>query len=127
MKITRRLAGTLAAAATAGTLLAAGAPPAQAAAPGASGGAATTTQTACCMHRHHLEASLRGSSTYPRVRGHADYTSSWRRQLDVSIWHARRLARHKVTVYVHGTKVGTMTVWRDGEAHMHRHHGVPHW
>lgn len=121
MKITHRLAGVLAAATTAGTLLATGAIPAQAA-PGA---AATTTQTACCMHRHHLHAGLWGSSTYPRVRGHADYMSSWRRQLNVSIWNARRLAGHWVTVYVHGTRVGTMKVWRDGEAHMYRHRGIP--
>jgi hypothetical protein len=73
----------------------------------------------------HLEAALHGGSRYPAVRGHASYMSSWRRELGVSIWNARRLAGHRVIVYVHGTRVGSTTVWRDGEAHMYRHRGVP--
>lgn len=121
MKITHRLTGMLAAAATAGALLTAGPSPAQA----APSGATAITQTTCCM-RHHLEATLRGSSTYPAVRGHADYRSYYRhRELSVSIWHAWRLAGRRVTVFVHGTWVGTMRVWSDGRAHMYRGWGVP--
>jgi hypothetical protein len=72
-----------------------------------------------------LEAGLHGSTAYPSVRGHADYMSSWRRELDVSIWNARRLAGKTVVVYVHGTRVGTMHVWSGGSTHMNRHCGVP--
>ncbi len=73
----------------------------------------------------HLEAALHGSSAYRVVRGHADYMSYRYRELDVSIWNARRLAGHKLIVYVHGTRAGTMTVWRGGSAHLDRHRGVP--
>lgn len=111
MLITRRFAGVLLAALTAAGLATAGAIPAQ---------AATASQ-----HSRHLEARLHGSSAHPAVRGHADYMSSWRRELDVSIWNARSLAGHRLIVYVHRTRAGTMTVWRGGSAHMNRHHGVP--
>lgn len=116
MLISRRLAGVLLAVATTGGLATASAAvPAQAA----------TAATACCMRSTQLEAGLHGSKAYPRVRGHADYMSSWRRELDVSIWHARRLAGKTLVVYVHGTRAGTMHVWRGGSAHMSRHRGVP--
>ena len=118
MPFSRRMAGVLLAVATTGGLASAGVATA--------GPAAVPAQaaTTCCM-RTHLEAGLHGSSAYPRVRGHADYMSSWRRELDVSIWNARRLAGKTLVVYVHGTRAGTMHVWRGGSAHMNRHRGVP--
>jgi hypothetical protein len=118
MKIAYGITGVLAAAATAGTLVAAAAIPAQAAA----SAPAAPAQSAMMGH---LGAALHGSSAYRSVRGHADYMSYRRHELDVSIWNARRLSGHKLTVYVHGSRAGTMTVWRGGSAHMNRHHGVP--
>lgn len=72
----------------------------------------------------HLEAGLHGSSAYPSVRGHADYMSSWRRELDVSIWNARSLAGRTVVLYVDGTRAGTLHVWSGGSAHLNHHRGV---
>jgi hypothetical protein len=119
MRTRARLAAALVAAAASATVLTV-AVPVQAATRESGGNAAV----ACCMHRH-LEASLRGSSAYPSVRGHADYESSRRRHMDVSVWHARRLAGHTVVVYVRGTKVGTMHIWRGGRGHLSRSRGVP--
>lgn len=120
MLIRHRIATVLAAAATAGALLAAGSVSAQAA-PARSDSSAAT---ACCM-RHHLEAALHGTSTYGSVRGHADFESSWRRHLDVSLWNARHLAGRTLVVYVRGTRVGTMHIWRGGSGHFSRSRGVP--
>lgn len=120
MLIRHRIAAGLAAAATACALLVAGSVSAQA----APAGAASRAETACCM-RHNLEAALHGTSAYLSVRGHADFQSSWRRRLDVSLWNARRLAGRTLVVYVHDTRVGTIHIGRGGSGHFSRSRGVP--
>ena len=120
MLIRHRIAAGLAAAATAGALLAAGSVTAQAA-PAA---AASTARTACCM-RSGLEAGLHGSTAYRSVRGHAEFQSWGRRHLEVSLWNARQLVGRTLVVYVRGTRVGTMHIWRGGSGHFSRSRGVP--
>lgn len=120
MLIRTRLAAGLAAAAATAAMLGAAAVPAQAAARGPGAPAAA----GCCMARH-LEAGLHGSSAYPAVRGHADFESSWRRHLDVSVWNARRLAGRTVVVFVGRTRVGAMHIWRGGSGHFSRGRGIP--
>lgn len=120
MLIRTRLAAGLGTAVAATALLVSGAVPVQA----AGSGPVRTAAAAAAMHRH-LEARLHGSSAHPSVRGHADYESSWRRHLDVSVWNARRLAGRTLVVYVHGTKAGTMHIGRGGAGHLSRSRGVP--
>lgn len=119
MVIKRRLAGALAAAVAAVGLLAAGTLPAAQAAPAA-------VQAQPAMRMMHLHAGLRGGHAYPRAGGHADFQSgNHYRHLDVSMWNIRQLAGRTLIVYVHGTRAGTMTVTRDGRAHMYRASGTP--
>lgn len=119
--IRHRIAAGLAAAATVGGLLLA-AVPAQAA--GTSAAVPRSGQVSALGHRGmHLEAGLRGHGSYRSVRGHAGYDS--RRHLDVSVWNAHRLAGRRLVVYVHGTRLGTMRIWRGGSGHFERGRGVP--
>lgn len=120
MFIKTRIAAGLVAATATGAVLVAGAMPVQA----APAGPARTAAVGCCMQRH-LEAHLRGHGAYRQARGHADYQSSWRRHLDVSLWNARRLAGRTVFVYVRGTRAGSMHIWRGGSGHFSRGRGIP--
>lgn len=108
MLISRRIVGVLLAAAAVGGLA-----------------YAAPVQAAPAYPHMHLEATLHGSSAYRSVHGHAGYMSYWHREIDLSLWNARKLAGKTLIVYLHGTKVGTMTVRRGGSAHMYQHHGVP--
>lgn len=121
MLIRNRVAAGLAAAITTGGLLAGTAIPAHAAAPAPAAHAVAAAR----MPGMHLDAGLHGGGGYRSARGHAGYESYWRRHLDVSVWNARRLAGRTVVVYVHGTRVGTMRIWRGGSGHFERSRGVP--
>ncbi len=121
MPIRNRLAAGLAAALTMGGLLAGTAIPAHAAAHAPAAHAITASQ----MPGMHLEAALHGTAGYRSARGHADYRSYGHRQMDLSLWNARRLAGRTVVVYVHGTRVGTMRIWRGGSGHFWRGRGIP--
>lgn len=116
-----RVAAGLAAAVTAGGLLAAAAIPAQATIGQAP--ARTAPAARCCGM--HLEARLHGNGAYRPAGGHADYQSYGYRRMDLSLWNARRLAGHTVVVYVAGTRVGTMRIWRGGSGHFGRSRGMP--
>ena len=124
MMIRRRLAGALVAAATAAGLLSAGIAPAAQAAPAAVRAPAVQAQAA--MGMMGLHAGLYGGRAYPHGAGHAGYQSGYRyRHLDVGVWNIRQLAGHRLVVYVHGTRAGTITVSRSGYAHLYRSTGVP--
>lgn len=122
MLIGHRTAASLAALVTCAGLL--GAATAQAQAASTSVQAARTAQAAPQHPGRHLEAALHGAAGHRSARGHADYESHWRRHLDVSVWNTR-LAGRSLVVYVHGTRVGTMRIWRGGSGHFERSHGVP--
>lgn len=123
MQIKGRIAAVLVAVATAGGLLTAAAASAQAADTQAQAVQARTVQAAPQYHWMHLGAGLYGSSTYPAVRGRADYYSYG--SLGVSVWNASRLAGRTLVVYVHGTWAGTMRVSADGHAHFYHRSGAP--
>lgn len=73
-----------------------------------------------------LEAHMRPTAAFPRVRGHAEFDQEGTfREFEISIHHARRLAGRTVKVRVHGDLVGRMRVHSDGFAHLDRHVGVP--
>jgi hypothetical protein len=105
MIIGRRLAGAALAAVTATGVLVSGGVPAQAT-------------------HNDLQARLLGGCVYPAARGLADYASKHghdHRALDVSVRHIWRLAGRTLVVYVHGVRLGRMTVSSHGRAHLHRH------
>lgn len=67
-------------------------------------------------------AKLHGSVAYSAVGGAADYSraGSSERGINVTVWHARRLAGRRLTVYLAGTLVGRMRVSSTGRAHLYR-------
>jgi hypothetical protein len=92
-------------------------------APAASAAAAQTSpSTMCCMGGTHLGGPLYGSSSYPAVRGHAEY-QSWNsgrhREFDIDLWNAGKLAGKTLTVYAGGNKIGTVRVGSGGGCHLH--------
>ena len=105
MIVGRRLAGVALAAVTATGVLASGGAPAQAT-------------------HNDLQARLHGGNAYPAGRGLVDYAGKHghdHRALDVKVRHIRRLAGRTLVVYVHGVRVGRMSVSSGGRAHLHRH------
>jgi len=68
-----------------------------------------------------ITATLKGGTAFPAASGKAKFShEAGRRELEVEIEHARRLAGRRLTVFVAGTKVGTMVVGRLGNAHLNR-------
>lgn len=68
----------------------------------------------------HLAAALSGSSSYPVVRGHAEYDrDGTHRDFHISLWNAGKLAGKTLTVYAGGQKVGTMCVSSTGTCQLH--------
>jgi hypothetical protein len=103
--IRRRLAGAALAAVTATGVLVSGGVPAQAT-------------------HSDLQARLDGGCICPAARGLADYAGKHghdHRALDVSVRHISRLDGRTLVVYVHGVRLGRMTVSSHGRAHLHRH------
>ena len=78
-----------------------------------------------------ITATLKGSTAFPGVTGKAKFThEASARELEVQIEHARPLAGKRLTVFVAGTKVGTMVVGKLGNANLNRStqlgQSVPH-
>lgn len=121
MRMSRRLSGALlAAAVTAG--MATAALPAQAAP------AAPTRIAAVAAPAHmgmELQAGLRGSGLYRHATGRVSYEAGSHREMHVQLAGLGRLAGHRLAVYVHGVKAGTMLVSRSGHAVLNMHRGVP--
>jgi hypothetical protein len=65
-----------------------------------------------------LRTTMQGSATYTRATGHSEYDRSREgRDVEVTVRNIGRLAGKNVTVYVSGTKVGSMLVGASGVAH----------
>ena len=124
MRMSRRLRSGLAAVAVAAGMTAA-ALPAQA----ATAAPAVQAQTVAVMAPAHmgveLQAVLRGSGVYRHATGHASYEADSHREMHVSLAGLGRLAGHRLVVYVHGAKAGTLLVSRTGHAVLDMHRGVP--
>ncbi len=126
MRLMRRAAAGIGAAALGVGLLAAGTVPAWAgtAQPAGTAQAAGTVQVTA-MHETELQAGLRAGHAYPHAAGTAVYEADHHgRTLDVRLSHLNRLAGRHLVVYVHGVRVGMMTVSRAGYAHLELHRGV---
>jgi hypothetical protein len=68
-----------------------------------------------------ITATLKGGTAFPGVTGKAKFShEAGKRELEVQIEHARPLAGKRLTVFVAGTKVGTMVVGKLGNAHLNR-------
>lgn len=78
-------------------------------------------------HGTDLDARLTGPSATGRAWYDVDHRDrhGQHRELGVSVWNARRLAGRSLVVYVHGSRVGSMTVTRYGTAHLDRHGDMP--
>lgn len=65
-----------------------------------------------------LHTSLNGSSNYPKATGSSEYDrGDDGREVEVTVRSISGLAGKRVSVYVSGTKVGTMLVRSTGVAH----------
>ena len=105
MMIRRRLAGAALGVVSAAGVLVSGGVPAQAT-------------------HNDLQARLHGSCDYPAARGIAEYAGKHghdHRALDVTVRHVSRLVGRTLVMYVHGVRLGRMTVSSHGRAHLHRH------
>ena len=81
-----------------------------------------------CCGSSHLEAVLHGSSTYPNVRGHADYDTGMMggRHFDMDVWNLGSLAGKTLAVYAGSHHLGDMRVGRGGRCHFgHSGSGMP--
>ena len=68
-----------------------------------------------------IRASLHGAAAFPNASGSAKLKrDGGKREFEAEVEHARSLAGKRLTVFVHGTKVGTMTVGRLGRAQLNR-------
>jgi hypothetical protein len=68
-----------------------------------------------------ITATLKAGTAFPAVTGKAKFThEAGKRELEVQIEHARPLAGKRLTVFVAGTKVGTMVVGKLGNANLNR-------
>jgi hypothetical protein len=68
-----------------------------------------------------ITATLKAGTAFPAVTGKAKFThEAGKRELEVQIEHARPLAGKRLTVFVGGTKVGTMLVGKLGNANLNR-------
>ena len=68
-----------------------------------------------------ITAALHGSASFPNATGSAKFTKDGtKREFEAQVEHVRSLAGKRLTVFVHGTKVGTMRVGNLGRAHLSR-------
>ena len=68
-----------------------------------------------------ITAALHGSASFPNATGSAKFKKDGTtREFEAQVEHVRSLAGKRLTVFVHGTKVGTMRVGNLGRAHLNR-------
>jgi hypothetical protein len=68
-----------------------------------------------------ITAALHGSAGFPNATGSAKFKKDGtKREFEAQVEHVRSLAGKRLTVFVHGTKVGTMMVGGLGRAHLNR-------
>lgn len=68
-----------------------------------------------------ITATLHGSAAFPNATGSAKFKRDGaKREFEAQVEHVRSLAGKRLTVFVHGTKVGTMMVGNLGRAHLSR-------
>ena len=64
-----------------------------------------------------ITATLHGAAAFPNATGSAKFKKDGAKR---EVEHVRSLAGKRLTVFVHGTKVGTMLVGGLGNAHLNR-------
>jgi hypothetical protein len=68
-----------------------------------------------------ISATLHGSGAFPHATGSATFKKDGtKREFEAEVEHVRSLAGKRLTVFVHGTKVGKMMVGGLGRAHLSR-------
>ena len=68
-----------------------------------------------------ITAALHGSAGFPNATGSAKFKKDGaKREFEAQVEHVRSLAGKRVTVFVHGTRVGTLMVGGLGKAHLNR-------
>ena len=68
-----------------------------------------------------ITAALHGSAGFPNATGSAKFKKDGaKREFEAQVEHVRSLAGKRVTVFVHGTRVGTIMVGGLGKAHLNR-------
>jgi hypothetical protein len=68
-----------------------------------------------------ITAALHGSAAFPNATGSAKFKKDGaKREFEAEVEHVRSLAGKRLTVFVHGTRVGRMTVGNLGRAHLTR-------
>jgi hypothetical protein len=68
-----------------------------------------------------ITAALHGSASFSNATGSAKFKKDGtKREFEAQVEHVRSLAGKRLTVFVHGTKVGTMRVGNLGRAQLNR-------
>ena len=68
-----------------------------------------------------ITATLHGAAAFPNATGSAKFKKDGaNREFEAQVEHVRSLAGKRLTVFVHGTKVGRMLVGGLGKAHLNR-------
>ena len=68
-----------------------------------------------------ITATLHGAAAFPNATGSAKIKKAGaNRECEAQVEHVGSLAGRRLTVFVHGTKVGTMLVGGLGNAHLNR-------
>jgi hypothetical protein len=68
-----------------------------------------------------ITAALHGAAGFPSATGSAKFKKDGaNREFEAQVEHVRSLAGKRLTVFVQGTKVGTMMVGGLGRAHLNR-------
>jgi hypothetical protein len=68
-----------------------------------------------------ITATLHGASGFPNATGSAKFKKDGtKREFEAQVEHVRSLAGKRLTVFVHGTKVGRMRVGNLGRAQLNR-------
>jgi len=68
-----------------------------------------------------ITATLHGATAFPNATGSAQFKRDGaKREFEAEVEHVRSLAGKRLTVFVHGTRVGRMLVGGLGRAHLSR-------
>jgi hypothetical protein len=68
-----------------------------------------------------ITATLHGGAAFPNATGSAKFTKDGtKREFEAQVEHVRSLAGKRLTVFVHGTRVGRMRVGNLGRAQLSR-------
>ena len=121
MRMSRRVSGGLLAAAVAAGV-------ATAAVPAQAVTAAPARAVAVAAPAHmgmELQAVLRGTGAWRHASGRVSYEAGAHREMHMQLAGLGRLAGHRLVVYVHGARAGTIVVSRSGHAVLNMHRGVP--